>query len=371
MGSLEVTVVVVLFALAAFVAWRLSRRTPTSSAPPPPEPETASETERAGAPPTDPPPIPAVMPKLYTEEEEDALDPTKMGELVRFTLPAEDADENVVDLDADAPGPIKRIVYDEDASDDEPTRADAFFLVHATAQTDTGKRRKRNEDSLLVLDDRSLYAVADGMGGHRGGERASQLAVDTVRAAFETGRFGGREYPELPRPAAELARAIHMANRAVHREGKADLRYEGMGTTICAARFSPKKKRVYIGHVGDSRCYRMRDGVLQQITADHTMAELGATGPEANRLSRAVGVWSAVPVDIVIAHPLVGDTYLLCSDGLTKMLSDDTIGVVLRHEEDPKALVERLVLFANEHGGKDNISIIVVKVVEPQTALRS
>jgi protein phosphatase len=138
-----------------------------------------------------------------------------------------------------------------------------------------------------------------------------------------------------------------------------------MGTTVCAARFSPTKKRLYVGHVGDSRCYRMRGDVLEQITADHTMASLGVKGPEGERLSRAVGIYAAVPVDIVIAYPVVGDLYLLCSDGLTKMLPDETIAVVMRHEKDPKAIVDRLVLFANEHGGRDNISIILLRVLAP------
>jgi protein phosphatase len=138
-----------------------------------------------------------------------------------------------------------------------------------------------------------------------------------------------------------------------------------MGTTLCAARFTPDKHRLYVGHVGDSRCYRVRDGVMKQMTNDHTMADYGVTGPEGAHLSRALGVWPTVPIDVIMAKPVLGDLYLICSDGLTKMISDGTIATQLLHEEDPKAAVERLVFFANAHGGKDNITVILLRIVEP------
>lgn len=101
------------------------------------------------------------------------------------------------------------------------------------------------------------------------------------------------------------------------------------------------------------------------MTADHTMADHGVTGPESAHLSRAVGIWPTVPIDIISGVPRLGDVYLLCSDGLTKMLNDDVIATVLRGEEDPKAAVERLIRFANSRGGKDNITVILVRVVPP------
>lgn len=103
---------------------------------------------------------------------------------------------------------------------------------------------------------------------------------------------------------------------------------------------------------------------MKQMTTDHTMADYGVAGPEGAHLSRALGVWPTVPVDIVYAAPELGDLYLLCSDGLTKMLPDGTIATQLLHEDDPRAAVERLVFFANAHGGKDNITVILLKVVE-------
>ncbi|MDB4943644.1 MAG: serine/threonine phosphatase PrpC, partial [Labilithrix sp.] len=291
--------------------------------------------------------------RLEYEEDED-IDPTKIG--AAGSAPAR----------AIYQAPVQRIVYDDDAEEEQPTAAQPLFLVSAAAQTDPGRRRKRNEDSLLVQENVGLYVVADGMGGYRGGELASQLAVKTMAEAFETGRFDGDPHDTVPRQASELARAIQMANAAILETATARPELEGMGTTICAARFSVSKQRVFIAHVGDSRCYRLRDGVFAQMTADHTMADHGVKGPGAAHLSRAVGIWPIVPIDVVMGVPLANDVYLLCSDGLTKMLDDDVIATVLKSEDDPKAAVERLVLFANSRGGKDNITVVLVRVVPPE-----
>jgi protein phosphatase len=296
--------------------------------------------------------------KLDYEEDAD-VDPTRVG-----TSPASKPTEPRKIYQP----PLKRIAYDEDADVDEPTQVSSWFLLHATAQTDTGRRRKKNEDSLLVLDTENLFVIADGMGGYKGGALASQLAVTTIGDAFRARAFEGPAHEGVPRDATNLARAIQMANAAILEHAKKQPDLEGMGTTICAAKFSPNKRRLFIGHVGDSRCYRLRDGVFKQVTADHTMADHGVTGPESTQLSRAVGIWPTVPIDIVAAVPQSGDTYLLCSDGLTKMLTDESIGSLLAAEEDPKAAVERLVFFANERGGKDNITIILVRVVTPTAA---
>jgi protein phosphatase len=265
--------------------------------------------------------------------------------------------------------PVQRIVYDDDAAEDDPTSAETLFLISAQAQTDKGLRRKRNEDSVLVLESSSLFVVADGMGGYSGGEVASGLAVKTIAEAYRSGTFDGPPHGNVPVRASELARAIQMANAAILETAKASPELEGMGTTLCAARFSGNKKRIYIGHVGDSRCYRLRDGVMVQMTADHTMADQGVKGPASAHLSRAVGVWPTVPIDIVMGVPVAEDVYLICSDGLTKMLPDERIAEVLRTEEDLKGAVERLISSANERGGKDNVTVVVVRVVAP-SALR-
>ena len=240
--------------------------------------------------------------------------------------------------------------------------------MSATAQTDTGMRRKQNEDSLLVNREENLFVVADGMGGHNAGELASRLAVQAIEDAFGTGTFEGEPHADVPIEASELARAMQMANATIFEMAKTKPELDGMGTTLCCARFSPTKRRMHIGHVGDSRCYRLRNGVFTQLTKDHTMADLGLTGPESGNLSRAVGIWAAVPIDVIVAAPSPDDVYILCSDGLTKMLDDDRIAHVLRTEQDAQAAVDRLIFFANAKGGKDNITVILVRVVDPAAA---
>jgi protein phosphatase len=259
------------------------------------------------------------------------------------------------------------IVYDQDAAVDEPTRADPLILVSAAAGTDRGRRRRRNEDSLLVLEDHHLFVVADGMGGHAGGDVASQLAVDIIGEAFRKNLFEGEPYEDVPRRGAELALAIQMANKAIYDCSRTDAGYAGMGTTVVSARFSPKKQRVYIGHVGDSRAYRLRSGALTQLTTDHTMAAEGMTGPLAAHLNRAVGILPGVKVDLIIARPLPNDVYLLCSDGLTKMVAEEEIERVLvaaSAASDLDRAVSQLVEQANAAGGRDNITVILVQVAD-------
>jgi protein phosphatase len=285
-------------------------------------------------------------------EEDDNVEPTKIGPAAS----GPPSERRILQP------PIQKIELDPGASDPAPDSA-PLFLVHATAQTDKGMRRKRNEDSLGVLENHNLFIVADGMGGYAGGEQASRIAVETIMEAFRCDAFEGEEHGDIPRAASELARAVQMANAAIGEEAQKQHALAGMGTTVCAAVFSPTRQRVFIAHVGDSRCYRLRDGVFTQLTNDHTMAELGMKGPESRQLSRAVGIWPTVQIDVLLAVPKTGDVYLLCSDGLTKMLSDDIIGNVLRNEDDPKVAVERLIFFANAHGGKDNITLVLVRVV--------
>lgn len=314
------------------------------------EPAPAKASTTAAAPPNEP-----VVPRLDFEEDSD-VDPTKVG--AHASRPS-------------LTPPTKKIIYDEDAANEEPTQPGALILVHATAQTDRGQRRKRNEDSVLALPRHGIYVVADGMGGYQGGEVASALAVATIENAFRTEKFDGEphETDTIPPRASELARAIQMANDAILAKAK-ESRLEGMGTTICAARFLPNKQRLYIGHVGDSRAYRFRDGVLRQMTSDHTMKDLGATGAVAAHLSRAVGVWPTVPIDVLFGKPRPNDLYILCSDGLTKMVTDEVIGNMVAEQSEPGELVKSLIDAANRRGGKDNISVIAIRVVDPGGAQR-
>lgn len=283
------------------------------------------------------------LPRIDYEEDEQ-LEPTKLGEnpasLEQSTLP---------------------IFYDRDAIEDEPTQASPLILVSASGQTDRGLKRKRNEDALLVLEDASLFVVADGMGGYSGGAVASRLAVETIEEAFRASSFPGEVKGRIPKRAGELARAVQLANRRILEEARKQPELTGMGTTVSAARFSPNKQRLYIAHVGDSRVYRLRNGDLRHMTNDHTMREVGVSGEAATHLSRAVGIAPAVSIDVVFGKPVPGDMYLLCSDGLNKMVSDAEIQTILR-ENAPQEAVKKLIDAANASGGKDNVTVIVISV---------
>jgi protein phosphatase len=250
-------------------------------------------------------------------------------------------------------------------SDDDPTGPVPKILVSAVGGTDQGKKRKHNEDAFVVLPSHSLYAIADGMGGYAAGEVASQMAVDVLRHSFEREQFGGAPIPGLPRRGDELVRAIQSANHAILEQARNNEAQSGMGTTVVAARFAPNRKRVYIAHVGDSRVYRLRDGKLEQLTTDHTLGAAGVTGPSASKLSRAVGVFDDVEVDLNIDEPREGDHYVLCSDGLFKMVPDEKICEIIYGHSDIQKAVDQLILEANQRGGKDNVSVILVRVDEP------
>jgi serine/threonine protein phosphatase PrpC len=280
----------------------------------------------------------------------------------------DDDDDNVVASNIAA----TPIVIDENAGDDEPTRTSPYFLVSAAGQTDRGKRRKFNEDSFLVLDEQGLYIVADGMGGYAGGEVASALTVELIEQAFTTQKFEGPTYDNVPRRGAEVARAIQTANKAIYEKAQTDPMLKGMGTTVIAARFMLNKQRLYLGHVGDSRCYRLRDGKLDQITTDHTMAALGFKGAAfAHRLHRAVGTTPGVEIDLIMGRPRPNDVYLLCSDGLSKMLADDDMRRVLVEMKDPQVAVDAMIKLANDKGGHDNITAILVCVRSAAEYVRS
>jgi protein phosphatase len=256
--------------------------------------------------------------------------------------------------------------FEEEAEVEEVTSPNVRILISAVGESDKGRKRARNEDSLLVLPERSLFAVADGMGGHAGGEVASALAVDVLRDAFERGVFEARTESavELPRRGRELACAIQMANEAIYAFGQNDPQLHKMGTTMVVARFSPNKQRVYIGHVGDSRCYRLRGTQLRQLTKDHVMSTFGVTGPRGNDLFQAVGVQPTLSIDLIVDKPRENDVYLLCSDGLSKMASDEEVREILLHEPDLEGAIYKLIETANDHGGRDNTTLILVKVLE-------
>jgi PPM family protein phosphatase len=229
--------------------------------------------------------------------------------------------------------------------------------------SDTGRRRLRNEDAYVC--DPPLFAIADGMGGAQAGEVASRLAA----AAIAEGERGGQGETDV----AELVRA---ANSSVYRHAVENPSAAGMGTTVTVAMVDEAAGSVVIGHVGDSRAYRIRDAELEQLTADHSLvAELVRTGrltpeqavghPHRSVITRAVGTEPSVDVDTFTLNAVHGDLYLLCSDGLTDMVSDaDILAVADAAGRQPDSVARALVEAANRAGGDDNITVVVFEVTE-------
>jgi protein phosphatase len=258
------------------------------------------------------------------------------------------------------------VAYEEAADEEERTSPLARILVTASGDTDQGQRRSNNDDSLLVLPDHCLFAVADGMGGYAGGAVASSLAVEAMKRAFEEGSFFAelRSTTPIPRRGGELASSMMQAHQAVSSAARDNPKLSKMGTTLVAARFSPNKQRVYIGHVGDSRCYRFRRGALRQLTTDQTMGTVGLVGPHADDLLQAIGVTTDLFIDLIVDKPESGDIYLLCSDGLNKMISDRQIQQTLVNQRDLEAAVYGLIELANDAGGRDNVTVVLIKVLD-------
>ncbi|HEX8789946.1 MAG TPA: protein phosphatase 2C domain-containing protein [Polyangiaceae bacterium] len=246
--------------------------------------------------------------------------------------------------------------------EEEPTGPNALILVTAVGRTDPGLKRKHNEDAYVILEDHHLFCIADGMGRHAAGEVASQLCVDAITEAFRSGDFGPAREPPLPKRANRLRGSILLANDRILAAAQENDAYAGMGTTVVAAYFSPNNQRVYVANVGDSRCYRLRDGKLQQITTDHTLGAAGIQGKSASVLSRAVGIEENVEVDASMESPLPGDIYLLCSDGLSRMVKDEEIQQTLVTVKDLEEANKILIDKANQGGGRDNITAILVRV---------
>jgi protein phosphatase len=254
-------------------------------------------------------------------------------------------------------------VDDEDA----PTGPNALILVNAVGRTDPGLKREHNEDAYAILEDHHLFVIADGMGRHAAGEVASRLCVEAIVEAFRNSEFGPPRQPPLPRRAAKLRGATLLANERVFAAANENDAYVGMGTTVVSAYFSANNQRVYIAHVGDSRCYRLRDGTLTQLTTDHTLGAAGVVGKTASFLSRAVGIEAEVDVDVAIELPKPGDVYLLCSDGLSRMVAADEIRSTLTSTEDLDQATKMLTDLANRGGGRDNITVILVRVDDART----
>ena len=236
----------------------------------------------------------------------------------------------------------------------------------AAGMTDVGQQRDHNEDSYAVLSEYDLFIVA------------SRLATDAIAEFFRSTQHEDATWPfhfdtSLTEEENRLVTGIRVANRQIFERSVRSRDCQGMGTTVVGALFSKKKKRLFVGHVGDSRAYRIRDGKIQQLTRDHSLIndylmampeltdEQRAELPK-NVITRALGMQDHVVVDLVQDDPQVGDVYLLCSDGLSGMITDDEILDVVSETGDANEICRRLIERANEHGGEDNITALVIRI---------
>ena len=260
--------------------------------------------------------------------------------------------------------------------DPDPTTMTLEFL----SATDTGRARSNNEDSVAVDEPSGLVVLADGMGGYNAGEVASGMATSFIKTEL------GRWLSEASDNASDtdVRRAMDIcvdnANRAIFNAANSNPQYAGMGTTLVVGVF--RDSRLLMGHVGDSRGYRLRAGRLQQITHDHSLlqeqidsglitAEQAAFSSNKNLVTRAVGVEDTVLLETHLHDVLPGDIYLLCSDGLSDMLDDESIGQLLQGSDALTEVAAALIDAANDAGGKDNISVVLARVRGPAGPSRS
>lgn len=253
-----------------------------------------------------------------------------------------------------------------------------MMKIESYGMSNVGMKRVQNEDSYLINDEMGLYMVADGMGGHLGGEYASKLAVTTVEEVVRRLRFD----PDITQirgvntddagPSQQLTHAIQEAGRRIHDQALYDENLRGMGTTAVAALVNAPK--IFIANVGDSRAYLVRGGKIQQVTEDHSLVSeqvkagmISARDARGHKLkniiTRSVGYQEDVDIDIMTQELKPGDKFLLCSDGLSNLVEDEEIESIVEKHEIQEAC-EKLVNTANSRGGDDNITVVVLQVFE-------
>ena len=241
------------------------------------------------------------------------------------------------------------------------------------ALTDTGRSRDNNEDALVFDEETGVAVLADGMGGYNAGEVASSMATTLIRDGICAWLRGAGALDDGAAVRQAMEDYVQDANLAIFQAANANPQYSGMGTTLVMAVF--RDSMVHVGHVGDSRCYRLRGGVLQQITRDHSLLQeqldAGLVTPEQalhsnirNLVTRAVGVeaMTLLEVNSFLIEP--GDLYLLCSDGLSDMVQEAAIAKIVSADVDIRKKAEILVDTANQNGGRDNISVLMVEAGE-------
>ena len=244
------------------------------------------------------------------------------------------------------------------------------MLYAFTSLSDTGRLRNNNEDAVACEASLGLAVLADGMGGYNAGEVASAMATGTVSTALGTWLLAHQHKTSARETGIAMRLSVERANQAIYQASLDNSEFTGMGTTLVVAVFAGA--RALVGHVGDSRCYRWRNGQLSQLTRDHSLLQeqldAGLLSPAAaqhvpyrNLVTRALGVEDQVALDVGEHVVSPGDLFLLCSDGLTDMLSDDAISQLLKSTSSDDILAQTLVDAANAAGGKDNISVILVR----------
>ena len=248
--------------------------------------------------------------------------------------------------------------------------------IRYAAKTDVGMKRQHNEDYFSLIEDEQLFIVADGMGGHASGEVASKMAAETISEFYQRTKDEEATWPfKMDRSLSyienRLACSVKLANLRIFETAARDLRYKGMGTTIVSSLVCGDK--IYVSHVGDSRCYRVRNGSISLLTRDHSLLEDYKEAkpdlteeeernfPHKNVITRALGMRETVQVDIGGHQIESGDTYVLCSDGLSGMLTDDQIREVVANSKSLERAVAELVDGANRSGGTDNITTLLLQ----------
>jgi PPM family protein phosphatase len=240
-----------------------------------------------------------------------------------------------------------------------------------STKTDPGRARENNEDSVAFDDATCLGVLADGMGGYNAGEIASGMATAFIKSEMSRWLSEAGKQAKLREIRRALEICVDNANRSIFNAANSNTQYQGMGTTLVVAVFQGAK--LILGHIGDSRCYRLRMGSMEQITKDHSLLqeqmdaglltqEQAATSSYKNLVTRALGVDQTVMLELNEYEVQPGDLYLLCSDGLSDMVDDVEIAAIIDCDRTMEQKVEDLVAVANEHGGRDNISVLLVQV---------
>jgi PPM family protein phosphatase len=247
--------------------------------------------------------------------------------------------------------------------------------------TDVGRQRRHNEDHVLVKPDLDLFVVADGMGGHNAGDVASKLAAKSLHNFFEATEEGAdpgeptADEIDLTISAQRLAAGVRKANHDVFEISSTFQQHQGMGSTVVAAHYAREIGMMHFAHVGDSRAYRVRGGEIEQLTRDHSLIndalelkpdlkpEEIARLPR-NIITRALGMKDLVKVDVRSEHAELGDLFLLCSDGLSGMITDEQILEIVSITDDLGEACELLIAMANDAGGSDNITAVLIRIEE-------